>query len=116
MRTTTPTRPARGGAQPLGAYHSAINRLVHDVPSSLDPDQLALQTQVLAQWNGFAATGSPNAASTPLWTTYNAEGGPVMSEQAGGASQMMPTATIAAEHHCSFWNMVDRNAPWSVNG
>jgi para-nitrobenzyl esterase len=108
--------PTEASNPPLGAYHSAINRLVHDVPSTLDQDQLVLQNQTLAQWTGFAATGDPNAPSTPAWTTYDTSGGPVMSLQAGGASQMVPTATIAAAHHCSFWDTVDRNAPWSVNG
>jgi para-nitrobenzyl esterase len=58
--------PSEGGNQPLGAYHSAINRLVHDPPSSLDPDQLALQDQVLAEWGGFSRSGDPTVAGTPL--------------------------------------------------
>jgi para-nitrobenzyl esterase len=108
--------PSPGETQPLGAYHSAINRLVHDVPASLDPNQAALQSQVLAEWTGFARSGNPNATGTPLWSRFSTAGHPVMSWQAGGQSAMTSTRTLAAAHHCGFWDSVDRNAPWSVNG
>jgi para-nitrobenzyl esterase len=107
--------PSEGGKQPLGAYHSAINRLVHDPPSTLDPNQLVLQDQVLAEWSGFARTGDPTVAGTPLWPRYTAAGHPVMALIPGGDSMATPTATIAAEHHCSFWDAIDRGAPWAVH-
>jgi para-nitrobenzyl esterase len=107
--------PSEGGTQPLGAYHSAINRLVHDPPSKLDPDQLALQDQVLSEWSGFARTGNPTAPATPMWARYTSPGHPVMALMPAGDSMATPTATIAAEHHCSFWDAIDRGAPWAVH-
>lgn len=101
-----------GETQPLGANHSAVNRLAHSVPSSLDANQLALQNQVLAEWAGFARTGSPTAAGTPQWSLYTAPGSPVMSLQAAGDSTLVPTAEIMAQHNCGFWDAVNRTAPW----
>ncbi len=104
--TTTPE------PQPLGAYHSAINRLVHDTPSSLDSNQAALQSQVLAEWTGFARTGNPNATGTPPWTLY-ANGHEVMSLQPGGDSTLIPASTIIQEHNCGFWDAVNRTAAFA---
>ncbi len=75
-----------GQTLPLGANHSAINRLAHDVPSTLDPNQLALQEQVLAEWTGFARNGVPTVPGSPTWTPFAAPGSPIMSLQAGGDS------------------------------
>jgi para-nitrobenzyl esterase len=103
--TTTPE------TQPLGAYHSAINRLVHDSPASLDVNQRALQSQVLAEWTGFARTGQPTASYTPLWLPYTVRGQLVMSLQPGGDSALTPTGTIMMQHNCGFWDAVNRTAP-----
>ncbi len=106
--------PSEGGTQPLGANHSAINRLVHDPPSSLDPNQLALQTQVLDEWADFARTGDPNGPGTPLWKPYAAAGHPVMTLVPAGDSALSSTNAIEAEHHCGFWDALDRSAPWAT--
>jgi para-nitrobenzyl esterase len=102
--TTTPE------TQPLGAYHSAINRLVHDSPASLDANQMALQSQVLAEWTGFARTGQPTASNTPLWTRYTTRNQLVMSLEPGGDSALTPTSTIMMQHNCGFWDAVNRTA------
>jgi para-nitrobenzyl esterase len=107
--------PSEGGTQPLGAYHSAINRLVHDPPASLDPNQLALQNQVLAEWSGFARNSNPSVPGSPLWSRYTASGRPVMALIPGGNSMIEPTSMIGAEHHCGFWDAIDRSAPWAVH-
>jgi para-nitrobenzyl esterase len=107
--------PSEGGTEPLGANHSAINRLVHDPPSSLDSNQLVLQNQVLAEWAGFSRHGDPNVAGTPRWSPYTAAGHPVLALIPSGDSMMQPTAVIRAEHHCGFWDAVDRDAPWAVH-
>jgi para-nitrobenzyl esterase len=96
--------PAAGTTQPLGAYHSAINRLVHDAPASLNPDQATLQSQVLAQWTGFARDGQPTGDKTPLWTRYTAGSPLVMSLMPGGDSRLVPASALRAEHHCGFWD------------
>jgi para-nitrobenzyl esterase len=102
-----------GDTQPLGALHSGINRLVHDPPGSLDPNQLALQNQVLREWTGFAGVGRPTVPHTPLWSLYTAPGQPVMSYLPAGDSTLVPTSTLTAEHHCGFWDAVNRTAPWA---
>ncbi len=105
--TTTPE------TQPLGAYHSAINRLVHDAPSSLDPNQAALQSQVLAEWTGFARTGQPTVPGAPLWTIYTARNPVVMSLVPAGDSALTPVTAIMAQHNCGFWDAVNQAAPWA---
>jgi para-nitrobenzyl esterase len=105
--------PVAGETQPLGGYHSAINRLVHDPPASLDPNQAALQSQVLDEWTGFAGTGQPTVPQTPLWTRYGTRGRPVMSLVPAGDSMLTPTSTIMSQHNCGFWDAVNRTAPWA---
>jgi para-nitrobenzyl esterase len=106
--------PATGTTEPLGAYHSAINRLVHDSPSSLDPNQAALQTQVLLQWTSFARTGNPDVAGAPPWTSYTAANPMVMSWQPSGDSMLTPASTLMTQHNCGFWDAVNQRAPWAA--
>ncbi|HTX11332.1 MAG TPA: carboxylesterase family protein [Solirubrobacteraceae bacterium] len=105
--------PTAGETQPLGALHSGINRLIHDPPASLDPNQAALQSQVLAEWTGFARVGQPTVRHTPLWLRYSTAGQPVMSYMPAGDSTLVPASAIMAEHHCGFWDAVNRTAPWA---
>jgi para-nitrobenzyl esterase len=107
----SPAEP--GSTQPLGANHSAVNRLAHDAPGSLDANQLALQNEVLAEWTAFARTGTPTTTGSPVWSPYTAPGHPVLSLQAAGDSTLVPTAQITAQHHCQFWDTVNRTAPWA---
>jgi para-nitrobenzyl esterase len=102
-----------GQTLPLGANHSAINRLAHDAPATLDPNQLALQEQVLSEWTGFARTGVPNALGAPSWTPFAAPGNPVMSLQAAGDSALVPASSIETQHDCRFWDTVNQTAPWA---
>jgi para-nitrobenzyl esterase len=102
-----------GETQPLGANHSAINRLAHDPPAALDANQAALQSQVLAEWTGFASTGNPTVPYTPLWTRYTTPGQPVMSLVPAGDSTLTPTSAIMMQHNCGFWDAVNRTAPWA---
>jgi para-nitrobenzyl esterase len=92
-----------GETQPLGANHSAINRVAHDPPASLDANQAELQSQVLAEWTRFARTGHPTVPNTPLWTSFTAPGRPVMSLEPAGDSLLVPTSTIMMQHNCAFW-------------
>jgi para-nitrobenzyl esterase len=105
--------PAAAPQPPLGAFHSAINHLAHDPSASLDDNQRALQNQVLGEWTGFARTSFPTAANTPRWTPYSTFGRPMMSLKPGGDSTLTPTRTISQEHHCGFWDAVNRTAPWA---
>jgi para-nitrobenzyl esterase len=98
--------PSTPETQPLGAYHSAINRLVHDSPASLDANQRSLLDQVLAQWTGFARTGQPTASYTPRWAPYTPRGQAVMSLMPGGDSALIPASAIMAQHNCAFWDAV----------
>lgn len=106
--------PSASEPQPLGAYHSAINHLVHDPPASLDSNQATLQSQVLAQWTGFARTSNPNVTGAPGWIRYGGgDRAQVMSLAPAGDSTLTPASVIAAEHNCGFWDAVNRTAPWA---
>jgi para-nitrobenzyl esterase len=89
---------------PLGAQHSGTNGLVHLPTSQLDPNQAALQSQLLAEWTNFAQTGNPSAPQTPAWAPYRGGQQPVMLLQPADTSQTAPAAFIAAQHNCAFWN------------
>ena len=102
-----------GGTQPLGANHSAINRVAHDPPASLDANQAALQSQVLSEWTGFARSGDPTVPGAPVWPRYPTRGGPVMSLVPAGDSALTPTGAIMMQHNCGFWDSVNRTAPWA---
>jgi len=106
-----PSPPNTPETQPLGAYHSAINRLVHDAPASVDVNQRTLLDQVLAQWTGFARTGQPTVGHTPQWTPYTSGNRQVMSLQPGGDSTLVPASVIMTEHNCGFWDAVNPAAP-----
>jgi para-nitrobenzyl esterase len=96
------------GTLALGAYHSAVNRLVHDDPATLDADQAALQTQVLAEWTGYARDGQATVAGAPSWPAYTARRPLVMSLQPAGDSAPVPAGTLLAQHNCGFWAAVSR--------
>jgi para-nitrobenzyl esterase len=89
---------------PLGAQHSGTNGLVHFPSSQLDPNQAALQSQLLAEWTYFAHTGNPSAPHTPAWALYSSPRHPVMLLQPADTSETTPAAFIAEQHNCSFWD------------
>lgn len=100
--------PDAGATQALGAYHSAINRLAHADPSSLDPNQASLQKQVLAEWTGSARDGQPAVNGAPPWTAYTERGPMVMSLMPAGDSQLVPAVEIMTQHNCGFWDALGR--------
>ncbi len=93
---------------PLGAQHSETNGLVHFDTSKLDPNQAALQAQLLAEWTYFAHTGNPSAPHTRAWPRYSAPQRPVMLLQPADASFVAPADTVAAQHNCGFWDQHTR--------
>jgi para-nitrobenzyl esterase len=103
--------PTRGGA--IGPIANGTTLPTSAVPSTLDANQLVLQAQVLAEWTGFARNGNPSPAATPLWARYSSAGRPVMTLLPAGESGLSPTATITSEHHCGYWDAVNRSAPWA---
>jgi para-nitrobenzyl esterase len=74
-------------------------------------NQRALQSQVLAEWTGFARTGQPAASYTPLWPNYTTRDQLVMSLEPGGDSALTPASTLMMQHNCGFWDAVNRTAP-----
>jgi para-nitrobenzyl esterase len=90
---------------PLGAQHSETNGLVHFSTAVLDPNQKALQQQLLAEWTQFAHTGEPTALHTPAWSRYDRSSHQsVMLLRPADTSGLTPASDIAAEHNCSFWD------------
>jgi para-nitrobenzyl esterase len=99
---------------PLGAFHNAENPFLFPNPLlTFDPNQAALGDQVIAQWSGFARTGNPTVEGTPRWTRYRRGHRLVMSLVPAGDSALTPTSTLNMQHHCGFWNAVNRTAPWA---
>lgn len=106
--------PGADPTLPLGAFHNAENPFLF--PNSavhLDANQAVFGDQVVAQWTGFARTGNPTVPGTPRWTRYTENNRLVMSLVPAGDSALTPTDTIRLQHHCGFWNTVNRTAPWA---
>jgi para-nitrobenzyl esterase len=109
--------PLGAGAQrlglPLGAFHNGENPFLFPSPAlTLDPDQTVFGDQIIAQWAGFARSSNPTVDGAPGWPMYNKDQF-VMSLVPAGDSAMTPTATINLQHHCDFWNTINRTAPWT---
>jgi para-nitrobenzyl esterase len=62
---------------------------------------------MFAEFTAFAKTGDPNTTGTPVWPEFG-RGGPVMSMQPAGDSELVRTAELSAQHNCGFWNRVSR--------
>ncbi|GIL28223.1 carboxylesterase/lipase family protein [Actinocatenispora comari] len=95
--------PAHEITAPVGAVHSGTNLLVHYPSGKLDPNQAALQDQLLAEWTSFARTGNPAAAHSPTWPRYDRQHQQVLSIRPAGASLLIPTQQLRDQHHCTFW-------------
>jgi len=98
---------------PLGAFHNAENPFLFPNPTvPLDANQAAFGAQIVAQWSGFARSGNPTVEGAPRWTRYTKGRRLVMSLVPAGDSALTPVQTISRQHHCDFWNAVNRTAPW----
>ncbi|MGH3224104.1 MAG: carboxylesterase/lipase family protein [Streptosporangiaceae bacterium] len=94
-------------AFPNGAFHVAEGAFVLPVAGlTFDADQSALAAQVTGEWTGYARTGDPTVAGTPLWTRYTSRNPMVMSLVPAGDSALDPASTIAMQHNCGFWDAV----------
>jgi para-nitrobenzyl esterase len=92
--------------EPIGAFHSTTNILTHSDPSTLNPNQLVLQRQLLSERKAFVRTGNPNITGTPDWPQFTDSSQPVMSLLPAGDSMIVPASQLAAEHNCGFWSQV----------
>jgi para-nitrobenzyl esterase len=102
---------------PLGAFHNAENPfLFPSATATFDPNQAAFGDQIVAEWTGFARTGNPTVPGAPRWTRYTNANPDVMSLVPSGDSALTPTSTINLQHHCGFWDAVNRSAPWAPPG
>jgi len=94
---------------PLGAAHSTELQYVFqripvlDTVPPFSAAQLALSSQMIASWTGFAATGSPN------WPRFSA-GRPDIQELVPGAVTQESSARFAAAHKCAFWAGIGASA------
>ena len=61
-----------------------------------------LSREMQRYWGAFVRTGRPDVAGQPAWTEFGAARR-VLSLRPGGQSQLLPDATLAAEHKCAFW-------------
>lgn len=99
---------------PLGAFHNAENPFLFPSGTlTFGANQTAFGDQVIAEWAGFARTGNPTVPGTPRWTRYSHRSPLVMSLVPSGDSALTPADTINLQHHCGFWDAVNRTAPWA---
>jgi para-nitrobenzyl esterase len=96
---------------PLGSPHSAqaiyLYPAAYEPPAvQYDPDQAPFRDQLVAEWAGFARTGSPTVAGTPYWARFTRGSQLVMSLVPAGDSALTPTSTLAMQHNCGFWDRV----------
>jgi para-nitrobenzyl esterase len=107
---------------PLGAAHSTELQYVFQRIPALDTvppfsaAQLALSSQMIAYWTGFAATGSPDrgpsgdaAPAASYWPRFSASW-PDIQELAPGAITQESSAQFAAAHKCAFWAGIGASA------
>jgi para-nitrobenzyl esterase len=90
--------------KPNGAYHVAETIAFLSGTSGLSPNQDILNTQIPAQWAGFARSGNPTVPGAPLWLPYTHHNPVVMSLLAAGDSQL--TDDIPMQHQCGFWDQL----------
>jgi para-nitrobenzyl esterase len=96
---------------PLGSPHSAqaiyLYPAAYEPPAvQYDPDQAPFRDQLVAEWAGFARTGSPTVPGTPYWARFRRGSQLVMSLVPAGDSALTPTSTLAMQHNCGFWDRV----------
>lgn len=89
-------------SEPNGSYHVDETFLLFPSGATLDANQQALASQLTAEWTGFARTGNPTVAGTPLWQRFTPANPVVMSLVEGGDSAL--TTDIPQQHNCSFWD------------
>lgn len=89
---------------PYGAAHGSELQFLWDSftrsPIPLTPAEQQLAATMVSAWTQFGATGSPNGASLPSWSTYSATADDML-------SLVPPTPNMftkfATEHNSLFW-------------
>jgi para-nitrobenzyl esterase len=102
---------ATGTTTPAGSMHDwepgYLFPTAMGIPVTLDADQAALRTELIAQFTAFARTGSPNTTGVPLWPQFNSRTGDlVMSLQPAGDDELMARSAISFDHQCGFWDRI----------
>lgn len=98
-------------ANPAGSQHDwepgYLFPTAMGIPVTLDADQAAMRTELIAQFTAFARTGSPNTTGVPEWPQYSASSGNlVMSLQPAGDDELMSADAISFDHDCGFWDKI----------
>jgi para-nitrobenzyl esterase len=62
-----------------------------------------LATDMVRYWGSFVSTGQPSAPPSARWLSFD-DTGLVMSLRAGGSSELISDAELAAQHNCDFWD------------
>jgi para-nitrobenzyl esterase len=102
-----PTVPRVTTPWPTGSFHVAESPFMFtNTGVALDPNQAAFASQIVAQWTGYSRTGDPTADGAPAWSRYTDQNELVMSLVPAGDSALVPTSTLAMQHHCEFWDSV----------
>jgi para-nitrobenzyl esterase len=78
--------------------------------STFDVDEQRLADEVKRSWGAFASSGSPQGPGLPDWSRYDADGR-TLALRAGGRSELITDAQLAAEHQCDFWDTLPAPPP-----
>jgi carboxylesterase type B len=82
------------------------------IAPTFDADEQRLAEEMKRSWMAFASSGDPPAIGLPDWPRYEAEG-KTLAWRAGGRSEVITDAQLAAEHRCDFWDPLPR-AGWKI--
>jgi para-nitrobenzyl esterase len=88
---------------PPGAFHAAELAYLFDfagMPVEFTPAQQRLADQMIRYWTRFAATGDPNARTSPSWGRFRGSNAQSLAPGEGGIRPV----DLAAGHNCRFWS------------
>ena len=72
------------------------------IAPTFDASERQLSADMVRAWGSFVTVGTPAAAGSQRWPTFNTSDA-VMSLRADGASALISSATVASEHACEIW-------------
>lgn len=97
---------------PMGAFHGAemgylFQKKFPGLPiwTGLNAKQQKLADQMARYWGNFAATGNPNGAGLPNWSSYNRVSTPVQNLTLDAVAPLAPGA-FQKDHQCALWNTI----------
>jgi carboxylesterase type B len=80
------------------------------IAPTFDPDEQRLATDKKQSWGNFVGSGDPGLPGSVGWEPYE-PGQRIWALRAGGRSEPISDAQLAAEHQCEFWDNLPAPPP-----